>query len=448
MQKRFILDSNILMSYPDAILGFDDNLVLIPSMVLQELDRMKGESGEAGYGAREACRILEELRQNGSLPDGVTTEKGGKVQIVNSEMYRKTASVRIPEEYSRKTTDNQIIELVLQIMQEEKGPVILVTNDISMRINASSLGVTVQEYKNVRVHQDEYRGYRTEILDPAALSALYRDGRIPYENDVQNEFLILTDGGNSSALGIFRDAEIILIKPDERRYHPFGVGLKNAPQKFAMYALTAPAEEIPLVVLDGPAGVGKTFLAEAAGLSGTYDSKRERAYRHMMITRSNSKTEDKDFGYLPGDLKDKMEPLLAPFYDNLETLLRAGTKEEDDAQINNQIDELFYTNTISLAPLAYIRGRSIVDSYIICDEFQNVSQRMAKDILTRVGSGSKLVVMGDSTQIDNYTLDAYNNGLTYVLNRMKGSPLCAIVRFTEEESVRSPLAKEALRRLS
>lgn len=446
MQKMFVLDSNILLSYPDAILGFDNNLVMIPSMVLQELDRMKGESGETGHGAREACRILEELRQKGNLAEGVETEQGGRVRIVNTEMYRK-CPIRLPEEYSRKTTDNQIIELVLQMMQQEDAPVILVTNDISMRINASSLGLTVQEYKNARVHQDEYRGYRTVVEDPALLQELYKNGKVPYENAIQNEFLIVSDGGNGSALAVFRGEELRLIRPDERRFHPFGIGLKNAVQKFAMWALTASAEEIPLVVLDGPAGVGKTFLAEAAGLSGTYDSKRDRSYRRMMITRSNSKTEDKDFGYLPGDLKEKMEPLLAPFYDNLETLLRAGTPE-DDTQITVQIEELFITNTITLAPLAYIRGRSIVDSYIICDEFQNVSQRMAKDILTRVGSGSKLVVMGDSTQIDNYTLDEYNNGLTYVLNRMKGSPMCAIIRFSEEESVRSPLAREALRRLT
>ena len=259
---------------------------------------------------------------------------------------------------------------------------------------------------------------------------------------VENEFFIL-QSDQSSALAVYRNHELKLI--DTKALHPYHIQPKNASQTFALWALMQPVEEIPFVILKGPAGTAKTFLSLAAGLDQTYDSRAHRSYDSVLISRNNVMA-DADFGYLPGELEDKMNPLLAPFFDNLESLLR-GNSDEDRECISRQIEDMIDSGVIEICALAYMRGRSITNKFLIVDETQNATRSQIRDIITRAGAGCKIVICGDPEQIDAHNLDKLNNGLVFASEKMKGSPVCAQISFTEEESVRSELAKEAIKRL-
>jgi PhoH-like ATPase len=213
-----------------------------------------------------------------------------------------------------------------------------------------------------------------------------------------------------------------------------------------MWALTAPAEEIPLVILLGPAGCAKTFLSLAAGLDGTYQTQRrsDSEYIKLLISRPTAQSFE-DIGYLPGDLNDKLFNLYQSFYDNIEVLLSGNSRDmEDHQQVQTQMQDMFDDGVIEVCGLNFIRGRSLMNTYMICDEAQNASRTMIRDVITRAGIGTKLVIAGDPSQIDVPTLDKRNNGLVYAAEHMKGSPLCAIIQFDSGSSVRSPLAKEAI----
>lgn len=223
---------------------------------------------------------------------------------------------------------------------------------------------------------------------------------------------------------------------------PCGVKPKNDAQKFAMEALLAPASEIPLVILKGPAGTAKTFLGLAAGISGVMDHK---DYRKVLILRPNIKF-DEDIGYLKGDEMDKIRPLIRPCLDNLEALLSNVDDNVEEAQ--SKVDYVFEKGWVTAEALAYLRGRSIANTYILVDEAQNSTPMQMLGILTRAGLNSKIVIVGDPNQIDNPKVDRRNNGLVYAANKMKDSPLCAQLTFSEDECVRSELAKEAAKKLS
>jgi len=458
--KNYILDTNILLQSPHAIFGFEDNYVVITGTTLQELDHKKTLSGELGYNARETCRILESLREKGDLTQGVELDngEGGKLFIDPDGVDESN----LPDGYSITVPDNRIISTCLSLKKRSNMPTILVTNDISMRINASVCGMQVESYRNDQIASKEelYTGKSIVQTNGDIINQLYREKKLenvaeirsaftPLEGTMEPERLFTTENefymlksGTQSALSIFRHGDLKLIEEQ----HAFNVTPRNAAQTFALYALLAPVEEIPFVILRGPAGTAKTFLSIAAGLDGTYDAKGEREYDKVLITRNNI-TSDADFGYLPGDINEKMSPLLAPFYDNLESILRGKHHNEDNEQIQMQIDDMFFTNVINVCPLAYMRGRSISQSYLIVDEAQNSTRSQMRDIITRAGKGTKIVICGDINQIDNHTLDRWNNGLVFASERMKGSDLVAQVTFAEEESVRSALATEALKRL-
>lgn len=451
--KTYVLDTNILLDDPNSLYGFEDNNVLITGTTLQELDSKKSLSGELGFNARQTCRLLESLRQQGDLTKGVSLENGGKI-FIEPNMIDET---NLPSGYSLQLADNRIISSCISLKNKlkAKSNVILVTNDVSMRINASVCGLEVQSYHNSQIKPIEpYLGrVQIEITDPMFINDLYANKALYVEeisDDLkhidleENEFLILTCG-NQSALAIHQNG---MIKNIQKK-NVFGVTPKNASQVFALYALTAPVEEIPIVILKGPAGCAKTFLSLAGGLDACYSnyfSHSKTKFDELLITRNNSMIPGEDFGFLPGDILEKMTPLLAPFKDNLKALLRNNQKE-DPEQIQMQIEDMFESKMLDVCPIAYMRGRSISNSYLIVDECQNTTKSQMRDIITRIGQGSKLVLCGDPDQIDNIYLDRFTNGLTFASERMKGSKYCAQITFTDEESVRSPLATDALKRL-
>lgn len=376
MVKAYILDTNILLDSPRAIFGFDDNTVIITGTTLQELDSKKTAPGELGFNARETCRIIEKMRLKGDLTAGVPMDNAGVFKVIlNAGQWH------MPSGYSADKPDNQIINTVLDIKKNQGhmyNQVILVTNDTSMRINASvcaaACGFTdfVESYRNDHISSAEmYTGKRELQVSKEAIDYIYKNKMLPPEaifredvpEPVENEFFIL-QSDQSSALAVYRNHELKLI--DTKTLHPCHVQPKNASQTFALWALMQPVEEIPFVILKGPAGTAKTFLSLAAGIDQAYDVGAHKAYDSVLISRNNVMA-DADFGYLPGELEDKMNPLLAPFFDNLESLLRGNT-DEDRECISRQIEDMIDSGVIEICALAYMRGRSITNKFLIVDD--------------------------------------------------------------------------------
>ena len=450
MIKRFVLDTNILLQDPQALYGFADNDVILTSTTLQELDNKKNEKGELGYHAREAIRIIEEARRNGNLVNGVRLINGGTLFVEPDGVDSKY----LPNGFFIEKSDNKIISTCCYLQEKENEKksakqVILVSNDIAMRISASViLGAEhVQHYKNREVKtDDDFKGYIDMEVSPDVIDKIYQDGkwkgkktrkRVQWNDGLTENMFVTLHADQKSALTVYQNGELHLIKPKTI----FG-GVKplNALQTYAIWALTNP--DIPLVILLGPAGTAKTYLSLAAGLEQTYTSQKEkdRKYQKMLVSRPNAEAGDPGFGYLPGSLKEKMAPLLLPYYDNLENLF-AG---EDHETTRMQVEDLFAEGVIELCALSFIRGRSLSRSYLICDEAQNATRLLIRDVITRAGSGTKIVLAGDPDQCDSLYLDKYSNGLVFAAECFRGSPYAAIIRFTDEQSVRSPLAKEAL----
>ena len=448
MQKNYVLDTNILLTDPAAMVnGFEDNIVIITDTTLQELDAKKGLQGEIGANAREACRILDALRAQGDLIEGVKNAAGGITRI----QINCAKSGNLPKDFSIDKPDNKIIATCITLASESKKPVILVTNDTMMRISATvcaksaKVALDVQSYKNTEVKTD-YSGYEEIEVASKYINSLYKlkEIHIPegFEFD-ENEFVTL-HAGQQSALSIARKEKLHLVE-SQTLYG--GIRPLNSLQTYAMYALKAPPEEIPLVCLLGPAGTAKTFLSLAAGLDDTYASAvgGESRYYKMLVSRPNNLTSDPAIGYLPGDMNEKMEPLLSPLYDNMESILLDKGKI-DRKHVQQQVEDIF-ESIIEVTALSYIRGRTLRNTYVFCDEAQNASRTLVKDLITRAGNGTKIVLCGDPDQVDAPRLDAKNNGLVYAVDKMKESPYCAIIRFDASKSVRSPLAKDAIERM-
>ena len=442
MIKRFVLDTNILLRSPHAMEnGFDDNHVIITGTTLQELDSKKELSGEIGYNARESVRILDKWREKGDLTKGVELDDGGCLFVepngVDSSLLPSGFSIDVP--------DNRILSTCLWLNKKNKQPVTLITNDVSMRVNASVLGIKVEGYRNEQIETTSYTGH-TELEMPASvINNLYSNRRAELKKSydlMENEF-VTVKSGNQSALSIHKDGTLYLI----REQSTFG-GTKplNAMQSYALWALREPAEKIPLVILIGAAGTAKTFLSLAAGLEKTYVSQRsgEGDYHKILLSRPNG-LGFSNVGFLPGDLNDKLSPLMASYYDNMEILLSGGKEKETREQIRLQMDDILEMGVVEVCSLDFIRGRSLQDTYIICDEAQNASRGLIRDVITRAGRGTKVVLAGDPGQIDVPSLDKRNNGLVYAASKMGcKSPLAALITFETVHSVRSELSKAAI----
>ena len=455
MKKTYVLDTNILMTSPMALFGFVDNDVVITGTTLQELDAHKDNGGERGFNTREAIRLLESLRKQGSLLDGVNTWSGGRV-IVEPDMVDRNV---LPLGYSIEVPDNRIIATVIKMGKSKKYqlPIILVTNDLSMRINASACGVQVEGYRNESIESTTsipYTGKRfIDTVTNENINALYTAGAAGVDasfvkvNDlVENEYLVFKSA-SSSAIGIYRDGRIYVVSTKQMASY-LDVKPRNASQTMLMHALGAPVEEIPLVIAKGPAGTGKTMLSIASALAQTYNKQRfskNATYDQILITRSNT-ISDNDLGFLPGKLEEKMSPLIAPFMDNMQTIF-AG-KEHDLSLAEQQIDFVMSKGIVRIEAVGYLRGRSLSRSFMFVDEAQNLTVNQALEIVTRAGLGTKVVLLGDPNQIDARYLDKRNNGLVFTAEKMKGSPLCAQITFEEDEAQRSALCIEAAKRLA
>ncbi len=449
MKKTFILDTNILLNSPYIITSLDDNDVVIPNTTLEELDSFKGAPGELGFNSRETIRILSGLRGKGNMRDGVALPGGGSLRIEYNQV-----DTPLPDGWAKDKPDNRIIQVCLGLQRMSKQKCILITNDINMQIKADVAGIEVQDFRENQVSEEtlRYKGKQELLVRSEGIAAFYQEGSLSLDQLYEpaeletNEFVLLKDASNlkSSALGKYDGTKIVKLEYEKET--PFDVVPRNASQRFAQEALLTPAEQVPLVILKGPAGTAKTFYSLATGLEQVIN---QRIYKKVLVCRPNVKFDD-DIGYLPGSETDKIGPLMRPIFDNLSVLMDINKDygEKDGIRVQESpIEELFDRGYIVAEAMAYMRGRSINDTFIIVDEAQNATPNQITGLVTRCGMGSKIVLCGDPDQIDTTKLDKRNNGLVYASEKMKGSPLCSQITFDFEECVRSPLAQDAADRL-
>lgn len=452
MKKTYLLDTNVLITSPYALTAFDEHNVTICDITLEELDKLKNNAGETGVNARETIRILDKMREQGNLANGVRLPmNGGTLKIEVNHL-----DVELPPSWDTQKADNRIL-CVCKGMKEAGAEVILVSNDINMRLKADIIGVPAEEYKTEQMQKidEQYKGREKFNVSSDAISALFSDNKlypdsagIPKEKLVCNEFLLLTDICDEShtALARFDGTKIVPLLYERER--PYDVTPKNAGQRFLQEALMTDANSAPLVIIKGPAGTAKTFYSLAVGLEKVVNgSKHENPYNRILVARPNIKF-DEDIGFLKGTEEDKIGPLIRPVMDNLEILAKIKKNGKGNASKENYAQYLFDSGFVTAQALAYMRGRSIADTWIIIDEAQNMTPTQAFGIISRAGINSKVILAGDPEQIDNPCLDSRTNGLTYASEKMKGSPLCWQITLDDKECVRSKLALEAIRRLS
>lgn len=445
MKKTYVIDTNVLLSDTQSIFAFDDNNLVIPLAVLEDLDHQKNRLDEVGQNAREVNRILDSFRQTGSLIDGVDLRNGGRLSV---EQLDSTCMQRLPVELQLSKTDNQIIAFMLQ-----KPCAILVSKDINVRIKCDSLGIRCQDYLSMRVANSTdafYRGVAVLDVSAEAVDQVYESGRVSSADMGKlcpNQIVVLkhvVDGvTKKSALTKLVDNELHQLREIT---DAFGLKPRNKEQKFALDLLFD--DRIKLVTLVGPAGTGKTLLALAAGLAQMkfLGAANGLLYQKMVISRP-IQTVGNDIGFLPGTLQEKMDPWVSPIRDNLSFLMGSNgqnfKKKKRYAGDTIVSDEPYLAilqerGMIEIEALAYIRGRSIPNSYIVVDEAQNLSVHELKTIVTRVGDNTKIVLTGDIEQIDNTHVDIYTNGLSYAVERFKDHAIAGHVTLIKGE--RSQLA--------
>lgn len=456
MRKNFVLDTNVLLHDPRALTKFEENNVVVPIYVIEEIDGFKRQLTELGRNAREVSRLLDEYREAGNLREGVPTPGGGTLRVAFT--YKRLEDAVL----NSHTQDNLILGVALHVREQDPDtPCVFVTKDTNLRVRADVLDLTAENYDNDNVSITELYPGACELEVPDELiDELHEDGRLEIDLErfkptvtesaddnagaqmselYPNEYVLLKslDGSNQTSLArVHSDGETgqLDVRPLARRGRDdvWGVRPRNKEQAFAIDALLD--DDIKLVSLIGKAGTGKTLLAIAAGLRKTTD---EQLYQKLVVSRPIFPM-GRDIGYLPGTMEEKLNPWMRPIFDNVEYLMGLSNA---DKKAGRGADELIDMGIMEIEPLTYIRGRSIPDQFFIVDEAQNLTPHEMKTILTRIGEGSKLVLTGDPYQIDNPYIDSESNGLTYVIDRFKGQKIFSTVTLFKGE--RSELAELA-----
>jgi PhoH-like ATPase len=435
MPKHFVLDTNVLLHDPRAVLQFDDNEVVIPIFVLEEIDQFKKEASERGRNAREIARMLDGYRVNGAhLAEGATLPNGGMLRVAAGQrMVPTTTTLR-----ENQIADHLILGVALDVRESHpKDQTIFVTKDVNLRLRADALGLRAMDYEAGRIDIDELYSGMTEVtVSGAEVDAFYAHGALalPSSEVVPNQYVLLRDPESPShtALGRYDAVTGKVIPLRKMRDGVWGIRPRNKEQHCALDLLLA--DDVKLVTLVGKAGTGKTMLAIAAGLQKVVE---ERTYARLLVSRPIFPL-GRDVGYLPGDLEQKLNPWMQPIYDNVEFLMGLSKTDTKNGRSYRELIDLGY---IEIEPLTYIRGRSIPNQYIIVDEAQNLTPHEVKTIITRVGESTKIVLTGDPYQIDNPYVDATSNGLTTIVQKFKGQAIAGHVTLTKGE--RSPLAELA-----
>jgi PhoH-like ATPase len=432
--KIFVLDTSVILYNHSSILNFEDNDVAIPITVLEELDQFKKGNDTKNFEAREFTRILDRLSSSSSLQDWVPlgNAKGGRIKVVMNKPNGLDATVIFGED----KPDHRILNSALFLSRENpERKVILVSKDINLRLKAKSLNIAAEDFETGKVKNlDELYAGKGEItnVDSAVIELLYDVGYcdisdLGLKDPVPNQYYIIKNGSNS-VLGYYNPKSRFIERIEKRTVQK--ITPRNAEQVFALHAIQNP--EVKLVTLQGIAGTGKTLLA----LAGALDQRRN--FEQLFVARPIVPLSNRDIGFLPGDVNSKISPYMEPLYDNLKFI--HSQYREKDKEFKN-ITEALENERIVVSPLAYIRGRSLSNIIFIIDEAQNLTPHEVKTIITRAGENTKMIFTGDIFQIDTPYLDAQSNGLSYLIDRVKGQPLYAHVRL--EKGERSELANLA-----
>lgn len=433
-KKIFVLDTNVILHDSTCYRQFEEHDVIIPITVLEELDQFKKGNDSLNFHAREFLRSIDSLSGDKLFNGGVKIGEGqGNLRVKLDREFHED----IRQSFTPAKPDHHILNLGYCLAKDyPKNEVILVSKDVNLRMKAKSVGLPAQDYKTDQVKDVSslYTGCRIrEDVSEAVLTRLHSDthevevSAFPeFEQPlVPNECLVIRNG-KLSALGTYDASRGTIRRID--RVSAYGIQPRNAEQTFALEALLN--DSISLVTLSGKAGTGKTLLALAAALQ------RRRNYRQIFMARPVVPLSNKDLGFLPGDIQSKLDPYMQPLFDNLGVIKMSEGKGQ--AQ---EIGKLLEEEKLVISPLAYIRGRSLVKIYFIVDEAQNLTPHEVKTIITRAGEGTKIVLTGDVFQIDHPYLDAQSNGLSYLIEKMKGQNLYAHINLTKGE--RSELAELA-----
>jgi PhoH-like ATPase len=434
MKKNYVLDSNILLHDPRAIFRFEDNNVVIPIYVIEELDQFKREGSERGRNARSVARILDQLREKeGSLARGVPLDNGGSLVVAVPQKMPQ-----LPSAIDKGAMDQAILQTAFDVREQDCGrPTVFVTMDTNLRIRADALGMVTENYENQRVEADSLdTGIKELEFSAAEVDKFFQEGAIkplPEHGEIApNASILLRDKDSVShtALGRYCGTRKEIIALKTPREGVMGIRPRNKEQSHAIDLLLD--ENVRLVTLVGKAGTGKTLLALAAGLKRTLE---DGAYSRLLVSRPVMPL-GRDIGFLPGDVDDKLNPWMQPIFDNLEFLFSTTTRRGPRAYA-----ELLESGQLQVEPLTYIRGRSLPSQYMIVDEAQNLTPHEVKTIITRSGDGTKIVLTGDPHQIDNPYVDSASNGLTIAADKFRGEKCAANIVLSKGE--RSDLAELA-----
>lgn len=438
-KKLFIIDTNVLLHDYKCIYNFEENDVVLPIVVLEELDKFKRGNDIINFHAREFTRELDKLSGDMLLTANIPLgENLGNLHIETGRDFSEKVSQSFPE----RTADHRILAIADFVSTSNKDKtVVLITKDINLRMKAKSLGIISQDYENDKVADidDLYKGITVmEGVDQAMISKLYEvpegisSNEFKLQNDLKgHQFFIIKNNG-SSALGHFNPVSKMLTRVVKQT--TYGIDPRNAEQTFAIEALSNP--DIQLVSLTGKAGTGKTLLALAAALQ------QHKRYKQIFLARPIVPLANRDLGFLPGDVKEKMDPYMQPLYDNLTVIKQKFSHQSPEfLRINDMMKE----EKLVITPLAYIRGRSLSSIFFIVDEAQNLTPHEIKTIITRAGEGTKMVFTGDIEQIDSPYLDIASNGLSYLSDKMKNQDIFAHVNLVKgERSFLAELASKLL----
>lgn len=439
IQKIFVLDTSVILYDSAAVYNFQEHDVAIPIKVLEELDQFKKGDTVINLHAREFIRQLDKLSDENLLHNWIPlgNKEGGRISVIANE----TADANAIELYGSDKNDHHIINTALHLVKEEpKKKVILVSKDINLRLKARAINLVAEDYQTVQIKNIDhlYKGTQEIQVDvKSPISKLYENdegvnpAEFGIENPVANTYFIIKNH-SQSALAYFNPITNGLHRVIKAP--AYGITPRNAEQTFAMHAILN--TDVPLVSVTGSAGTGKTLIALASALE------QRRNYHQIYLARPIVPLSNKDIGYLPGDIKSKINPYMQPLWDNLGFIKNQFTQKDKEYK---KIEEMVEQEKLNIIPLAYIRGRSLSNIIFIVDEAQNLTPHEIKTIITRAGQGTKVVFTGDIFQIDTPYLDSQSNGLSYLIDRMAGHPLYAHVNL--EKGERSELADIAAKRL-
>jgi len=444
-KKTFVLDTNVLLFDPSAIMKLGANDIVIPITVIEEIDKFKKDLNENGRNARQVSRFLDNMRRRGSLLDGVQLDNKGMLYI---DMPDDKTGHPVLSMFQSNTADNTILATALKHKNiDSRKDVVFITKDINLRIKSDMIGVKSVDYEPGDQKIDElYSGVRYVECTKANIDSFYKEKKLPLSELKHvtgirpNEYVILKNVADPSHTALGRhDANSKMIVPLLRGVVDgvWGIIPRNVEQIFAMDMLLN--TEMQLASIIGKAGTGKTLLAIAAGLSLTVDAG---SYARLLVSRPVFPL-GKDIGYLPGDIEEKLNPWMAPIFDNLEYILGSGDAAGGKKKVGSprKWQELINQGMLNIEPLTYIRGRSIANQYLIVDEAQNLTPHEIKTIITRAGNYTKIVLTGDCFQIDNPYIDSSSNGLSYIVERFKDQKISGHVTLVKGE--RSELAELA-----